>query len=78
MGPVKLEIVHGGTTRRGVGRVVGGWERPSMGDGDGGGNEGAEGLRKGGVEGGDDLLGNVENGGDATVTEGGPVARVVF
>lgn len=49
-----------------------------MRDGDWGGGEGAEGLRVGGVEGRDDLLGNVESGGDATVAEGGPVAGILF
>lgn len=78
VGPVKLEIVHGGTTGRGMWRVVGGGGRPGMGDGDWGGYERAEGLRKGGVEGRYDLLGNVENGGDATVAERGPVACIVF
>lgn len=78
VGPIELEIVHGGTTGRGVRRVVGGGRWPWMRNGDRGGGEGAEGLRLCGVEGRDDLLGNVENGGDATVAEGGPVAGIVF
>lgn len=78
VGPAELEIVHGGTTGRGVGRVVGGGREPWMGDGGWGGGEWAERLREGGVEGRDDLLGNVENGGDATVAKGRPVAGIVF
>ena len=78
VGPVELEIVHGGTAGRGVGRVVGGGGGPGMGDGERGGCEGTKGLGLGGVEGGRDLLGDVENGGDGTVVEGLPVAGVVF
>lgn len=49
-----------------------------MRNGDRCGGEGAKGLRLGGVEGRDDLLGNVEDGRDATVAKGGPVAGIVF
>ena len=70
VGPAELEIVHGGPAGGGVRGVVGGGGGP----GERGGGKGTEGL----VEGGGDLLGDVEDGGDAAVAEGVPVAGVVL
>lgn len=78
VGPAELEVVHGGTAGGGVRGVVGGGGGPGMGDGEWGGGKGTEGLGVCGVEGGGDLLGDVEDGGYATVAEGVPVAGVVL
>ena len=82
MGPLELEVVHGGSTagkmRRIVGRVDDGIGLPAISK-VGGGSDWTKSLGGGeGVKGRSDLFGDVEDGLDASLEEPLPVPGVVL